>query len=493
MDKLTFENVLKRLNVAPDYIRDVARRTIFNETISEYFELLFDEFGEDKYLTLAERIHDCSRRWHVDKYNAHKIYDVTYISRCKSKFCWNCQKMIQASRLSRFSDFMIDASKSYDLFHIVFTVPNCTGFYLKATINAINAAFKRLIKFFDLRTKIAGVDFSQYGFSACIKSFEITCNRITREFHPHLHCIFAFNKGLSAVPDFDKTNINSFSFSSHSLTRYFSNFEVFLQKLWRLLFDSEIIKHKHYSEMYSRLGPVVSSTDPEYAVLTSADFSLSSVKPNRERITLNAINALTQGYSCAVDYIEDGDELNFYEVFKYAFKLCSEDSVLLDYDFFRDLYFATKGLRSIQGYGKWYNLCLNDDIDESVDEFYNVVQAYLRQSDTWSSLVLDVDELAEIADKGEYTVITRKSIQRYLNDLSSADKLKLTSLSVVPRASDKKIYYSNLSLAYYRYLDHKKTSPLFASLGRQYVSKTETDKPLLVLTNEQLSFLDSIF
>lgn len=485
--------ILKKLSFERDTLVETQGRIRLNQIVSEYFLRLYDEYNLESCLAESQRILECSNVWICDHYEKSNVSDVTYVSHCRSRFCLVCQKLLQASRLNRFAPALIEAAKSYDLYHFIFTIPNVPGEKVKASRKLMAAAFKRLIKFLSGNKKIKGLNFSQYGFHACLRAFEITFNDERQDFHPHYHCIFAFRKGLR----FEKYIKNSFSYSYGVLTDLFSEFEILIQKLWRLLVDSEREKIYRYVEITDRLGKPLSSSDPLYG-----RFEAKPAKKNHREgaVTLAAINALSEGYSCVMESIDDDSvkgDLNYYEVFKYAFKITSDEGQLFTYEQFKALYFGLKGMRAIQGYGAWYNLKC-DDIDDSVDEFYSVLIGYLRQRETPLHQWLDLPEIIAKIDNHDTIFITKRSINKWLRHTDAPEIAAFANDLGNPQpyeaSENKRFHISDITSAYYRYLQCKRNSDLFADIRSQNIV-AEGDKAAIIqmLTPEQISFLDSIF
>lgn len=491
--------ILEMLSIERDVIAETLGSTRLNKTLSEYYLRLYHEYNIDTALSESERVLECSNKWLCDCYEQSNVSDVKYVSHCRSRFCLTCQKLIQGSRLNRFAPILVDAARTYDLYHIVFSIPNVPGVKLKAAVRLMAKAFKRLIIFISGRKNIAGLDFTPYGFYACLRALEVTYHTKVRkngtivddDFHPHYHCIFAFKKGLV----FEKTEINAFSYDDGILTDKFSKFEVLIQKLWRLIVDSEREKVYRYVEVTDKLGKSLPITHPLYGKFTA--------KPKKKNkrdgaITLAAIDSLELGYSCKMSYIEpDEDKLNFYEVFKYAFKITSEEQELFTYNQFVSLYFGLKNIRTIQGYGAWSKLKSADDFDDSVDEFYGVLIGYLRQREQPYVKQFDLNGVLDAIDNSETVFITKKSLMQWLKRADERQREEFAENLGNPQpftASEKhrKVYITDIMNAFYRYLTAKRTSDLFADI-REQERKAKEEKQVLTLTPEQLSFLNSIF
>lgn len=498
--KIDVESILKSYedySITYEEIVDAENRTAYNAIVSEYLHRLHYEYSKWNYLSESQRIFDCSKKWLIDHYPRFNISDVRFVSHCRSKWCLQCQKLRQASRLARFERLLTETAERYDLYHIVLTVPNVPGVKLKALCKKVlPRAFKRLVCIFRGKDKIAGLDVSQYGYHAALRSMEITYKDIYLKdgsvvtyYHPHLHCIFAFKKGL----DFEKVHENVFSYDYGTLKTLYSDFEIMLQKLWRLIVDSELDHAYNSVAMTDALGEPLPKSHPDYG-----KFVEKPKKKNKKdgAVTLKALNALERGYSCKADLIEHDEENNrkdFLEVFKYACKCTSEDSVLFTFEQFKWLYFALENVHVMQGYGAWARVKWDEE-DESLGEFYKVFISYLRQRETPIPQVLELADIKkQIADKST-VFIARKSIKQWLKRADETDRQSISAaFDGVQPFEDKPRYFStHFSVAYYRYLKCRNESPLFADI-REREEKARQEKKLLTLSPEQMSFLDTIF
>ncbi|MER2000853.1 MAG: protein rep, partial [Lysinibacillus sp.] len=312
---------LFNIQITKNYINEVITHKEYNKTIIKYYERLSHE---DSTLNLASNIDNlsnCNSWWSLDHYKEQKVKDFKKTNLCKDKFCNNCKKVKQASRMTKFVPLIEEFSKDKYLYHVVLTVPNCNGTNLKDTIKTIFKSFYSLNRYLNLNLKIKGLDFEQYGYSGSIRSLEVTFNH--DDYHPHLHCIIALDKPLD-----DNRHIkNTYSKSRKNGYRKFTDFEILIQKIWYLL-------------------------------------------NNGHKVTKKNIDELDIGYSCTVDSI---DESSLFEVFKYMTKTKDEKNNILTYDNFKTLYFALHRVRQIQGYGCFYNVKDDDSIINEVDDFYNVI------------------------------------------------------------------------------------------------------------------------
>lgn len=308
----------------------------------------------------------CNKVWQLDKYENQKIKDFKKTNLCKDKFCSNCKKVKQASRMTKFIPHLDKLAEEFDLYHVVLTVPNVEGhnyFDLKEVIQKMFDSYRKLNHYLLSIKKIKDIDFYQYCYVGGIRSLEVSFNNDS--YHPHLHCIFVMKKDLN----FRKTFINKYSIDKFGKKkiRKFSSFEILIQKIWYLL-------------------------------------------NNDIKVTKDNIDNLDVGYSCMVDKV---DEKAYYEVFKYMTKSNNEKDEFLSYDNFKVLYFSLKSVRQIQGYGILYGI-KDVDLSEEVDFYYNKLIEELQKKES----PLEVFEAPkDILQEKEYLVISRKKIFSYLRTL----------------------------------------------------------------------------
>ncbi|MDA1909658.1 protein rep [Bacillus cereus] len=308
----------------------------------------------------------CNDFWFLDVYEKEKIKDMIATNLCKDKFCANCKKVKQASRMSRFIPH-IEKYKEHGLYHLVLTVPNVDGLELKATIKKMFKSFATLIEYFKCKKKIRGIDFSKFNYLGAIRSLEVTFKGDS--YHPHLHVLLCMDYELQK-----KDQENSFSWRQGVLSRLFSHDEIIIQKAWSLLMNSE-------------------------------------------KVTKKNIDKLDLGYSCMIDEFKEDD---YFELFKYMTKASSSNDVnesksLLGYKNFVTLYFSLKHVRQIQGYGCFFRI-KDIDYDDTVllhwDTFISTLSEPRQVSNKLSDLIVDE----------EYTLISRKRVYTYLRKILDKDK-----------------------------------------------------------------------
>ena len=354
---------LKGIEITKYYVNQILVNNKYNqEVITEYYHRLQQEFQYINLQNKIDNISNCNSWWLFDYYKQQKVKDFKKTNLCKDKFCNNCKKVKQASRLSNFMPLINQYKEQNSLYHLTLTVPNCEGGDLALIIKTMFDSFRRLIRYFALDKKIKGLDFEKYGYIGAIRSLEVTFRGDS--YHPHLHCILAFNNPLIN----NKYIENTYSLSKKNGYRKFTDFEILIQKIWYLL-------------------------------------------NKKIKVTKKAIDELELGYSCAIDNI---DESSAYEVFKYMTKSTDEEKNVLTYENFKTLYFSLHRVRQIQGYGCFYNIKDDDSIIDEVDDLYNVIIELLKSKEN----PLEVSQTPEdLLTDDENIIISRKRIFSYLKKL----------------------------------------------------------------------------
>ena len=354
---------LKGIEITKYYVNQILVNNKYNqEVITEYYHRLQQEFQYINLQNKIDNISNCNSWWLLDYYKQQKVKDFKKTNLCKDKFCNNCKKVKQASRLSNFMPLINQYKEQNSLYHLTLTVPNCEGGDLASIIKTMFDSFRRLIRYFALDLKVKGLDFEKYGYIGAIRSLEVTFKGDS--YHPHLHCILAFNNPLIN----NKYIENTYSLSKKNGYRKFTDFEILIQKIWYLL-------------------------------------------NKKIKVTKKAIDELELGYSCAIDNI---DESSAYEVFKYMTKSTDEEKNVLTYENFKTLYFSLHRVRQIQGYGCFYNIKDDDSIIDEVDDLYNVIIELLKSKEN----PLEVSQTPEdLLTDDENIIISRKRIFSYLKKL----------------------------------------------------------------------------
>lgn len=348
--------------VDTDYLLDVHNNTKYNEVIVDYFKKYSEEVEQhrkDTFGNIIKSIDCCNKFFEIDKYSFNMIKDFKRTNLCKNKFCNNCKKVKQASRMSRY----IPEIEQYKdkIYHVTFTVPNCKGKDLKKTLKKMIASFSKLTRFINGTVKSSVYNFKLLGYLGCIRSLEITFTG--DNYHPHFHCCFAFDN-----LDLNKIHENCYSYDKFRKKdkKLFSDFEIVIQKMWYMLIND--------------------------IRLTKENFDLTEV-----------------GYSCNCDKFKEGD---YAELFKYMTKETDEKNNVLTYDNFKILYESTYALKQIQGYGCFYKI--NDEnLDEEVEKEYVKMQLFLQSFETPINVL---ERPIDLMQDNKYTLISRKKIFQYMRE-----------------------------------------------------------------------------
>lgn len=356
---------IQDIKVEKDFVASVIKNIGYNKQIVTYYKQLRNEFiGESKemYNRLDRKLkalEECNSFWEIDKYDIHKIKDFKRTNLCKDKFCSNCKKVKQASRMSRF----IPQLEKYkdNLYHMTLTQPNVSGKQVKTTIKKCFKGISKLIRYLNGTKKIRGIDFSDFGYEGAVRSLEITFHE--NSYHVHLHVALVLN----CDDIINKKYKNTYSYHYGVLKRLFSEKEILIQKIWYLIM-------------------------------------------NDIKVTKKAIDSLEEGYSCTIDKFSND---SYAELFKYMVKDFTETHSFMSYDNFKTLYYSLLNVRQIQGYGCLFNIN-DEDISEEVDELYNSIIEELQKKET---PVATVESPNDILNDSEYILISRKKIFEYLRKL----------------------------------------------------------------------------
>lgn len=324
---------LENVKINNDFVNQMKIYREYNKVISSYFYRLSLETKDEHYNKIGDRINECNRIWLVNNYKDISIKELKKTHLCKNKFCFNCKKVTQAFRMAKYSDLIRSQKNAY---HLVLTLPSVSADDLKGTLKHMAVCFRKLYRILrGLESYSVPSQFKHIYPIGALRSLEITYSE--KGFHPHYHVLLVLEDDI----ELKKTNVNKYSYSYNTLTRTFSDFEVYIQKLWSCLIDKKRL----------------------------TDINISSA----------------DGYSCILDKFKDGD---FIELFKY---LCKEADLvekidgkckfILPYEHFKTLYFATYRLKQLQGYGTLYRV--KDDFDlEELKEGYEEFLKYLSTSST---------------------------------------------------------------------------------------------------------------
>lgn len=346
------------------YVDEVLESREFNKKIIKYYDKFRNEncvlYSKETLFNLRNSLENCNKVWIIDYYKNLNIKKIHRIHLCKNKFCMNCKKVAQASRMAKYIP-ELEQHSSY-LYHLVLTNPNCDGNNLRMTIKHMAKCFRKLILYLNGNIKIDGLDFSNWGYVGAIRSLEVTFKKDS--YHPHFHVCLAL-KNLDFREE-NKTIINTYSYTRKNrvkeLVRTFSGEEILIQKIWYLLINKKIVN-------------------------------------------LRNINSVELGYSCIMNRFEETD---YQELFKYLTKGTNEDGQVMKYNNFVALMYGTYRLKQIQGYGIFFNITDDGDTESYVDN-YNEYIDWLNKND-------DPERIFEFVAQTDKDLITKKMCEKMFDE-----------------------------------------------------------------------------
>jgi plasmid rolling circle replication initiator protein Rep len=143
----------------------------------------------------AARISQCLEYWDWDTYKPEKIMDLIRVSRCKSKWCANCQGLYAAQISTQISTQMM--SQNLTAYHLTLTVKNCRVTELESQLKKMSSAFSRLWQGWKNLTENQNRKGPKgcLSLSAAFRSIEITESE-KGYLHPHIHAILATDEPI---------------------------------------------------------------------------------------------------------------------------------------------------------------------------------------------------------------------------------------------------------------------------------------------------------
>ncbi|MCD8372194.1 MAG: protein rep [Clostridia bacterium] len=368
----------------PLFERDYDRRCIYQS--ETYREL-------NKYRNRAEAIRGCMRSgWTSDYYRFQGVKVVNGVNRCRDRFCYNCQAMDSLQRFHEYAPVIDAFSKDYDIYHCVFTQPNVPGFILKQTMDLMQDSFSRFIRFMNGSKKIRGLDLvEKYGYVGAVRALEVSQNDKDKNYHPHFHCLLVLKKGIDKTPK--HRNMFTEDRTHNREDRLFTDFEVFLQRIWYLLMNGIKVTLKNLNDL------------PQLGTRSYPD-----------------------GFSC---YAEDAHG-KYHEVFKYATKGSFKNrSILNDFECFRTLYDALYRRRVYQTYGCFYGIDMNE-IHEQVNpsDIADICfQELIEKLNSYETPEVVYESLTDILriTIGEHSVryLSAQSIRHYFDECPKDKRAEL--------------------------------------------------------------------
>ena len=394
-----------------EYFLDVSRKCRYNESMARFYERMADmeydklyplyERDYDRwyihqttdykkmytYLNRAKSVRVCMRYgWTSDFYRMNGVKVVRGVNRCRDRFCYNCQSMDALQRFHQYSPIIDRFSGEYDVYHVVFSQPNVPGFLLGHTLDLMQASFSRWVGFMSGKKKIRGLDLvGQYGFVGAVRALEVSQNDNDKNYHPHYHCMVVLKKGIDITPK--HRTMFSKDRTHRREDRLFSDFEVFLQRIWYLLMNG-----------------------------------IRVTKKNLDALPQIGGKSYPDGFSC---YAENARG-HYHEIFKYCTKGSYKNgSILYDFECFRTLHDALFRRKVYQTYGCFYGIDMNEIRDtfdpgdeDSADVCFKEILARLDATEEPERVVEDLFEILRLKIPAEGKGIRYISAQsiRYAYD-----------------------------------------------------------------------------
>jgi|GEM_PF-4410816 len=419
---------LNFVHMLAPFLNDIQQKMEYNKLIAEHVDRMH-WLGQDKhnvdcnkkysaYKKLADNsdygyIYEkankvarcCSNMW-FNTYEEQGIKVLNGISRCSFILCHNCITNKKLTRLFKYAPVLDKAADDYDLYHAVFTLPNCRDFELTDFVANMHRAISSLIKLLIGENGIPRDEFKPYGIRAALRSSEITFDAKKRkngkEFHPHLHVIFAFKKdlelaSLEKIHIHDKYSYDSSDIKKLNIKRYFSEFELLLQKMWFLILNFKNYNKRNLQDI-SYLDKHGHTVEHGYSV---------------------TLDRVTKIYD-ETDLDENGNpkliKNEYHEVFKYAVKGFDDNNNSISLSQLIAVYEALKGRRTMQGYGLWHKVSCDDTVDDSHHAARDIIEGYLNQQEEAVKTTDNInDVLKGVLLQDKYTRLNLKNIYNIEN------------------------------------------------------------------------------
>lgn len=165
------------------HLKKISDKKNKNEKLLKIAEKLISDKKINMTKKTTERIKDCATYLefladrNLEKLKLHKgIF-------CKNRFCPVCSKkksIKNACEVKIMTDYIVYELKREFLF-VTLTAPNICGNELDKEITKYNLAFKKLVERKIFKKAIKGY----------LRKLEVTYNKKTNTYHPHLHIIFS--------------------------------------------------------------------------------------------------------------------------------------------------------------------------------------------------------------------------------------------------------------------------------------------------------------
>lgn len=194
----TENNIISDLSRQEDNIySELENRFAPKKQKSEYLSLIYESLG---FSSRAVRVSECGSFLEFGAFpdGSHKLLHANF---CRDRLCPMCNWRRSLKIFGQVSAVMdrLEAD-GYQFLFLTLTLKNCSAFDLPLTVSTLLDGFRKLT------TRNKYVSPVTSGF---FRSLEITRNKKTGTYHPHLHCILAvkldyFHKGYISAPEWSK-------------------------------------------------------------------------------------------------------------------------------------------------------------------------------------------------------------------------------------------------------------------------------------------------
>lgn len=125
----------------------------------------------DSLKNRKQRLGHCNQFWLNETYEESRVKRLLQTYLCHDRFCVNCGNIRRYVLKNRFLPIMEKYRDS--LYHMVLTVPDCSGKELSDVVYRMAKSLKTLVDCWNGNRKIKGMDFPQYGYWSCFRSLKI--------------------------------------------------------------------------------------------------------------------------------------------------------------------------------------------------------------------------------------------------------------------------------------------------------------------------------
>jgi plasmid rolling circle replication initiator protein Rep len=164
-----------------DFLEKPTAKKIKSSYLADLFFSIFKDTSFDMYYKKSLLVRNCGTflEFKTNPTNGKTV--LSSANFCKSRLCPMCNWRLSLKRFANLSEVMEQAKQQkFQFLFLTLTVQNSKGEDLKKTISAMLKSFNSLTKYKDF-----GI------IKGYFRAVEVTYNRTTNEFHPHIHVILA--------------------------------------------------------------------------------------------------------------------------------------------------------------------------------------------------------------------------------------------------------------------------------------------------------------